>query len=100
MGKTSIRKGSENIKEGDWRRFTVVLERTYHMKQPIHLETYSSDPNSTSDYVFYTPQTGSEPQLTIIKLVTSPVLSPTLLQIYCIGLIGPISYSIWVWARN
>ena len=32
------------------------------------------------------------------KPVNSPVLSLTLLQIYCIGLIGPISYSFWVWA--
>ena len=32
------------------------------------------------------------------KPVNSPVLSPTLLQIYCIGLIRPISYSFWVWA--
>ena len=32
------------------------------------------------------------------KPITSQVLSPTLLQIYCIGLIGPVSYSIWVQA--
>ena len=44
------------------------------------------------------PQTDLEPRLTIRKLITSPVLSPTLLQIYCIGLIGPISYSFWIWA--
>ena len=50
--------------------------------------------------MFYTPRTDLEPQLTVIKPTTSPVLSPTLLQIYCIGLIGPIPYSIWVWATN
>ena len=44
------------------------------------------------------PQTDLEPQLTVRKLITSPVLSPTLLQIYCIGLIGPIFHSFWVWA--
>ena len=32
MGKTSIRSGSKNIKERDWRRFTVALERTYQLK--------------------------------------------------------------------
>ena len=63
-------------------------------------KTYSSDLSLTFDYVFYPPRTGSEPQLTIIKPITSLVLSPTLLQIYCIGLVGPISYSIWVWATN
>ena len=30
--KTSIRGGSENNKKGDYRRFTVALERTYHLK--------------------------------------------------------------------
>ena len=98
MGKTSIRKGSENIKEGDWRRFTVVLERTYHMKLPIHSKTYSSDVNSTSDHVRIPPRTCLEPWLTVRKPIISPILSPTLLQIYCIGLIGLISYSFWVWA--
>ena len=44
------------------------------------------------------PRTYLEPKLTIRKPITSPVLSPTLLQIYCIGLIGPTSYSFWVWA--
>ena len=41
------------------------------------------------------PRTDLEPRLIVRKPITSPVLSPTLLQIYCIG---PISYSFWVWA--
>ena len=44
------------------------------------------------------PRTNIKPRLTVRKPITSLVLSPTLLQIYCIGLIGPISYSFWVWA--
>ena len=32
------------------------------------------------------------------KSITSLILSSTFLQIYCTGLIGPISYSIWIWA--
>ena len=43
-------------------------------------------------------RTDLEPRLIVRKLITRTVLSPTLLQIYCIGLIGPISYSFWVWA--
>ena len=39
-----------------------------------------------------------EPRLTVRKLITSQILSPTLLQIYCIGLIGPISNSFLVYA--
>ena len=60
MGKTSIRRGSKNIKGRDRRRFTVALERTYHMKLPIHSKTYSSDLNSTSDYMRIPPRTGLE----------------------------------------
>ena len=41
------------------------------------------------------PRTIFKPQLTIRKLINSPVLSPTLLQIYCIGLILQF---FWVWA--
>ena len=61
MGKTSIRRGSKNIKGRDRRRFTVALERTYNMKLPIHSKTYSSDLNSTSDYMRIPPRTGLEP---------------------------------------
>ena len=48
--------------------------------------------------MFIPSRTDLKPRLTIRKPITSPVLSPILLQIYCIGLIGPISYSFWVWA--
>ena len=44
------------------------------------------------------PRTSFKPRLTVRNLINSPVPSPTLLQIYCIGLIRPISYSFWVWA--
>ena len=43
------------------------------------------------------PRTSFKPRLTVRNLINSPVLSPTLLQIYCIRLIGSISYSFWVW---
>ena len=46
----------------------------------------------------FPPRTDLKPWLTVRKPINSPVLSLTLLQIYCIGLIGPISYSFWVWA--
>ena len=39
------------------------------------------------------PRIDLETRLTVRKLITSTVLSPTLLQIYYIGLIGPISYN-------
>ena len=45
--------------------------------------------------MFFHPRTIFKPQLTIRKLINSPVLSPTLLQIYCIGLILQF---FWVWA--
>ena len=96
MGKTFIRRGSKNITKRDWRRFTVALERTYHLKLPIHSKIYSSDSNSTSDYMRIPPRIGLESWLTVRKPIISPILSLTLLQIYCIGLIVPISYSFWV----
>ena len=37
----------------------------------------------------------SKPQLTVRKPIKSSVLSPTLLQIYCIGLIGLITHLFW-----
>ena len=61
-------------------------------------KTYSSKYNSTSNYMRIPPQTGLEPWITVKKFIISPILSSTLLQIYCIGLIGPISISYWVWA--
>ena len=63
-------------------------------------KTYSSNLSLTFDYMFYPPRIDLEPRLTVRKPITSPVLSSTLSQIYCIGFIGPISYSIWVWAIN
>ena len=39
-----------------------------------------------------------KPQLTVRKPIKSPVLSPILLQIYCIGLIELITHLFWVWA--
>ena len=46
----------------------------------------------------FPPQTGFKPLLTIRKPLNSPVLSLTLLQIYCIGLIGFVLQFFWVWA--
>ena len=68
----------KNTKEGYWTRFTVALGRTNHQIYPIQSKTYSSDLNWTFDYVFYPPQTDSESQLTVIRPITSQVLSPTL----------------------
>ena len=56
-------------------------------------KTYSSDYNSISNYMHTLSRTGLEPWLTVRKSIISPILLPTLLQIYCIGLIGPISIS-------
>ena len=53
------------------------------------------------NYLSFPPQTNLKPQLTIRKPIKSPVLSPILLQIYCIGLIGLIgltTHFFWVWA--
>ena len=46
----------------------------------------------------FSSRTSFKPKLTVRNPINSPVLSSTLLQIYCIGLIRPISYSFWVWA--
>ena len=97
----------ENLqKEGDrkileeryWVRSSVALGRTTYLKYPIYLKTYSSDLNSTLDSVYFSHRTDLKPWLTVRKPINSLVLSPTLLQIYYIGLIGLISYSFWVWA--
>ena len=48
--------------------------------------------------MFYCPQTNSQPPLIVEKPIIGPILSLTLLQIYCTGLIGPISFLTWVWA--
>ena len=100
------------MKEKHWGRITVALGRTpsettissknlllgYHLKWPIHPKTYSSDLRLSLDYVFYSPRTNSLPPLIVVRLFISSILSPTLLQIYCTGLIGLIPFSIWVWA--
>ena len=99
------------MKEKHWGRITVALGRTpsettissknlllgYHLKWPIHPKTYSSDLRLSLDYVFYSPRTNSLPPLIVVKPIISPILSPTLLQIYYTGLIRSISFSIWVW---
>ena len=100
MGKTSIRKGLKKYKEEGLGKIHCSTRKNILSEIVNSSKTYSSDLSLTFDYMFYPPRTGSEPQLTVIKPITSPVLSSTLLQIYCIGLIGPISYSIWVWATN
>ena len=41
----------------------------------------------------FSPQTSFKPRLIVRNPINSPVLSPILLQIYCIGIIRPISYS-------
>ena len=46
----------------------------------------------------FPPRTSFKPYLTVRKPINSPILSPTLLQIYCIGLIRPIPQFFWVWA--
>ena len=46
----------------------------------------------------FSPRTSFKPRLTVRNPINSPVFAPALLQIYCIGLIEPISYSFWVWA--
>ena len=100
MGKSSIRRGSKKYKRRRLSKIHCSTRKNIPSEIVNSSKTYSSDLSLTFDYVFYPLRTGSKPQLTVIKPITSPVLSPTLLQIYCIGLIGHISYSIWVWARN
>ena len=46
----------------------------------------------------FSPRIGFKPQLTVRKPINSLILSPTLLQIYCIGPIGLIPQFFWVWA--
>ena len=58
----------------------------------------SSDIHSILNYVSFPPRTGSKPLLTVRKPIKNPVLSPTFLQIYCIGLIGLVTHFLWVWA--
>ena len=92
-------------KEGIEKYYKERLEKIYYSTRKNILseiaypfKTYSSDVNSTSDYMHIPHRTGLEPWLTVRKPIISPIFSPTLLQIYCIKLIGHISYSFWVWA--
>ena len=62
MGENLYKGGDrKNITGRDWRKFTVALERTYHLKLPIHSKTYSLDLNSTSNYMHIPHRTGLEP---------------------------------------
>ena len=47
------------------------------------------------NYVSFPPRTSLKPRLTVRQPIISSVLSPTLLQIYCIGL---ITHFFWIWA--
>ena len=61
MGENLHKRGDrKNITGRDLRRFTVALERTYHLKLLIHSKTYSSDLNLTSNYMRIPPRTGLE----------------------------------------
>ena len=48
------------------------------------------------NYVFFPPRTSLKPRLTVSQPIISPVLLPTLLQIYYIGFIGLETYFFWV----
>ena len=62
MGETLHKWGIGKILREKYRmRFTVALGRTNYLKQPIHPKTYSSDLNSTLDYVFFSPRTNLKP---------------------------------------
>ena len=99
-GKNLHKKGIEKYKGRRLSKIHCSTRQNISSEIVNSSKTYSSDLSLTFDYAFCPPRTGSEPQSTVIKPITSLVLSPTLLQIYCIGLTGPISYSIWVWATN
>ena len=94
--------GKDLHKEGDQKNIREkILNKIYcsiGKNKLSEIVNPSSDLNSTLDYVSFPPRTNLKPWLTVRKPINSPVLSPILLQIYCIGLIGPISYSFWVWA--
>ena len=99
IGETLHKWGMGKIKtERHWKRITVTQWRINLQEQPIYLKTCSSDIHSIMNYVSFPPRTGSKPLLTVRKLIKNPVLSLTLLQIYCIGLIGLVTHFLWVWA--
>ena len=80
-----------------WKRIIVARWRTNFQGYPIYLKTYSSDTYSILNYVSFPPRTSLTPRLTVRKSIKSLVLSPTLLQIYYIRLIGLITQFFWVW---
>ena len=97
MGETLHKRGIGKILAQRYKkRITVTQGRTNFQKQPIHLKTSSSDIYTIPDYGFFPSRTSLKPQITIRKPIKSPVFSPTLLQIYCIGL---IIHLFWVWAE-
>ena len=62
MGKDLHKLGIGKILERKTRRrFTVALERTEHLKLHVLSKTYSSNYNSTSNYMRIPPRTGLEP---------------------------------------
>ena len=100
MGETLHKRGIGKILAQRYKkRITVTQGRTNFQKQPIHLKTSSLDIYTIPDYGFFPSRTSLKPQITIRKPIKSPVFSPTLLQIYCIGLIGLIIHLFWVWAE-
>ena len=83
--------------ERHWKRITVAQGRINLQEQPIYLKTCSSDIHSILNYVSFSPRTGLKPLLTVRKPIKNPVLLPTFLQIYCIGLIGLVTHFLWIW---
>ena len=98
MRETLHKWGIGKIKtERHWKRITVAQWRINLQEQPIYLKTCSSDIHSILNYVSLPHRTGPKPLLTVRKPIKSPFLSLTLLQIYCIGLIGLVTHFLWVW---
>ena len=80
--------------------YELWKQRIELSKNLIQTGSYPSDIYSILKYVSFSPRTGFKPQLTVRKPINSPVLSPTLLQIYCIRSIGLIPQFFWVWATT
>ena len=97
MGENLHKEGDgKNIRKEIPSKIYCSIGKNNLSEMPIHPNTYSSNLNSTLNNVYFPSRTDLKPWLTVRKPINSLVLSPTLLQIYCIGLIGPISYSFWV----
>ena len=78
--------------------YELQKQRIELSKNPIQTDSYLSGIYLILKYVSFSPRTSFKPQLTVRKPINSLVLSPTLLQIYCIGPIGLIPQFFWVWA--